>query len=53
MTVEEVLDYGDKKYTRLRLNETTFCIEGEGGTNVMFDFDDVKVYDSDIDMRLF
>lgn len=53
VTVEEVLDYGDKKYSRLRLNETTFCIEGEGGTNVMFDFDDVKVYDSDIDMRLF
>lgn len=58
VTVEEALDYGVGKFVRLRLNEETFIIAADGelpGQNVCvrFDFDAVKVYDSDIDMRLF
>lgn len=56
--VDEVLDYGIKKFARLRFNETTFCIVIEGelpeqNVCIKFDFDAVKVYDRDIDMRLF
>lgn len=56
--VEEVLDYGDKKYARVCLDEIKFYVTVgsellEKNVSIKFDFDAIRVYDSDIDMRLF
>ncbi len=56
--VEDVLDYGYVKYLKLKLEGKPFCVKWVGDAvppevSVSFDFDNVRVYDKAIDMKLF
>lgn len=56
-TVNEVLDYGNAKYAVVGLGDQKLCVALRGPVpadpHIILDFDCIKVYDSDIDMRLF
>ncbi len=57
VTVDKVLDYGSAKYAIVSLGDGKLCVALEGPVpadpHIKLNFDSIKVYDSDIDMRLF
>jgi len=56
VSVIGLLDYENAKYVKVELGGQSFCIESEGADNVKavsFELDKVKVYDTELDMRLF